>query len=236
MTQKAYLHKKPFVRRKRIIAVVVVLTLLLFYFITTNMGTQTIKQRLLQLAYPVLMRFTKLAGANATVLHNKNNKPPAQPFYNLNIVLNNGKSVSLDAYKGKKVLLVNTASNCGYTGQYEELQQLWEQHKEELVIIGFPANDFKEQEKDEDEAIAQFCKINYGVQFPLAKKSSVVKGPQQNSVFAWLSSPQQNGWNDHAPDWKFSKYLINEQGVLTHYFGPSITPLGKEVQEALQQQ
>ena len=233
MSQKAYLPKTHVARRRVAIALIVFLTLALLLFITTNMGTQTLRQRVLQLAYPVLMRFTKMAGANAAVLHNKSSKPPAQPVYKLNIVLNNGKTTSLAQYKGKKILLVNTASNCGYTGQYEELQQLWEKHKEDLIIIGFPANDFKEQEQGSDTDIAQFCKLNYGVQFPLAKKSSVVKGTDQNRVFAWLSNPDQNGWNDHAPDWNFSKYLINEQGVLTHYFGPSITPLGKEVQEAL---
>lgn len=232
MSQKAYLRTKFFIQPGTI-ALVVFLTLVIFYFMATNMATQTFKQKLLKTVYPVLMRFTKMAGANALVLHNKNNEPPAQPVYNLNIVLNNGQTTSLEQYKGKKILLVNTASDCGYTGQYEELQQLWEKRKEDLVIIGFPANDFKEQEQGSDTDIAQFCKINYGVQFPLARKSSVVKGADQNSVFAWLSSPQQNGWNDHAPDWNFSKYLIDEQGMLTHYFGPSITPLGKEVQEAL---
>ncbi len=234
MSQKAYRHKTHVAQKRGAIALVVFLTLALLFFINTNMGTQTLKQRVLQLAYPVLMRFTKLAGANALVLHNKSSKPPTQPVYNLDIVLNNGKTTSLEQYKGRKILLVNTASDCGYTGQYEALQQLWEKHKEDLVIIGFPANDFKEQEGGSDTDIAQFCKLNYGVQFPLAKKSSVVKGTDQNSVFDWLTDAQKNGWNDHAPDWNFSKYLINEQGMLTHYFGPSITPLGKEVQEALQ--
>lgn len=140
----------------------------------------------------------------------------------------------MQSLQGKKILLVNTASNCGYTGQYSELQQLSEQYADKLAVIGFPANDFKEQEKDGDDAIAQFCQVNFGVQFPLARKSSVVKGLQQNAVFAWLSNKQQNGWNDQAPSWNFSKYLIDESGTLTHYFGPAVSPLSKEVTNALE--
>lgn len=199
------------------------------------MGTQSIKQRFLQMAYPVLMRITRLVGANATVLHNTNNTPPPADVYRLSVTLNNGTPLPLEQFRGRKLLLVNTASNCGYTGQYEELQALWTQHKGKLEIIGFPANDFKEQEQDGDAAIAQFCKINYGVQFPLAQKSQVVKGRGQNPLFNWLSCQSQNGWNEQAPQWNFSKYLIDEQGRLTHYFGPSVSPLDKTVKAAINQ-
>jgi glutathione peroxidase len=129
--------------------------------------------------------------------------------------------------------LVNTASNCGYTNQYEELQQLYEQYNNRLVILGFPSNDFKEQEKGNDDEIARFCKINYGVTFPLMKKSVVIKGAGQNPVFQWLSDAAQNGWNTKTPSWNFSKYLVNESGMLTHYFDPAISPLSKEVLAAI---
>lgn len=211
----------------------IVITALFTSIFFLPMGTQSIKQRLLQLAYPVLMRITKMAGANATVLQNNAGKKPVRPIYQLNLTMSNGKQVPLEQFRGRKLLLVNTASDCGYTGQYEELQQLWTQHKGQLEIIGFPANDFKEQEKGSDAAIEQFCKINYGVQFPLAQKSQVIKGNGQNPVFTWLTQAQQNGWNEQAPQWNFSKYLVNEQGVLTHYFGPSVSPLDKEIQEAI---
>ncbi|WP_231583542.1 glutathione peroxidase [Rufibacter radiotolerans] len=184
--------------------------------------------------YPLIMRLSK-ASAKGRVLTNEKKVAPAQPFYNLNTVLNNGKPLEFSQLKGKKVLLVNTASNCGYTGQYEELQQLHEQKKDSLVIIGFPANDFKEQEKDNDADISQFCQVNYGVTFPLAKKSVVVKNENQNQVYNWLSDARKNGWNEHEPDWNFSKYLLDENGVLTHYFGPAVSPLSPEVQEALKQ-
>jgi glutathione peroxidase len=127
------------------------------------------------------------------------------------------------------VLLVNTASNCGFTNQYDDLQKLHEQFPNELVILGFPANDFKEQEKGNDEEIAQFCKINFGVTFQLMKKSSVVKAPDQNEVFRWLTDSTKNGWNSKQPSWNFSKYLINEEGVLINYFDPSVSPLSEEV-------
>ena len=102
-----------------------------------------------------------------------------------------------------------------------------------MVIIGFPANDFKEQEKGNDDDIASFCKLNFGVSFPLASKSVVVKTAQQNPVFNWLTHAAQNGWNEQAPSWNFSKYLVNEEGVLTHYFDPAIDPMSDAVTKAI---
>ena len=113
------------------------------------------------------------------------------------------------------------------------MQQLHEQHKNKIAIVGFPANDFKEQEKSNDSEIANFCQVNFGVTFPLSKKSSVVKGREQNPVYQWLTQKEKNGWNTHEPDWNFSKYLIDEKGVLTHYFGPAVSPLSPEVEKAL---
>ena len=130
-------------------------------------------------------------------------------------------------------MLVNTASACGYTNQYEDLQKLSEKYKDQLVVIGFPANDFKEQEKGSDEEIAEFCKVNFGVTFPLMKKSVVKKTEDQNEVYQWLTDPAKNGWNEQEPSWNFSKYLVNEKGALTNYFDPSIEPLSKEVEEAI---
>lgn len=138
--------------------------------------------------------------------------------------------------KGKKVLIVNTASNCGYTHQYAELQELYRSHSDTLTIIGFPSNNFREQEKGSDEEIATFCQVNYGVTFPLAKKSDVLKGEGQNKVFEWLTNKQLNGWNEQEPSWNFSKYLINEQGLLTHYFDPAVSPLSTEVRQAVNDQ
>jgi len=183
--------------------------------------------------YPVWMKFTQLSGKNMNTFNNKTNIKPVVPFHSLSATLNFSAKLSFGDLKGKKVLLVNTASNCGYTDQYADLQKLYEQYKDELVIIAFPSNDFKEQEKGSDEEIASFCQVNYGVTFPLAKKSTVIKSAEQNEAFQWLSDKAKNGWNDEQPSWNFSKYLVNEEGVLTHYFDPSISPLSSEVIEAI---
>lgn len=154
-------------------------------------------------------------------------------LYNLSVHLNDGSELRLEKLQGKKILLVNTASNCGYTGQYDELQKLYKQFEGSLVVIAFPANDFKEQEKGDDAQIAEFCRVNYGVTFPLAKKSTVVRSPGQNEIFRWLSSPELNGWNDQEPTWNFSKYLVDEHGTLVKYFDPGVSPLSKEVVQAV---
>ena len=155
------------------------------------------------------------------------------PFYSLSVQLSNGKEFSFEALRGKKVLLVNTASDCGYTSQYLELQKLYQHSKEELEIIAFPANDFKEQEKGTDEEIAKFCTDNFSIRFLLAKKTRVIKGAQQNPVFQWLTKKENNGWNDQPPSWNFSKYLVNEEGVLTHYFDPGVSPVSEEMISAV---
>jgi glutathione peroxidase len=191
-----------------------------------------IRQRILKVLYPLIRKLSKLSD-KGTVLNNKEKITPKSSFYQLKMLKSNGELLDFSSLKNKKVLLVNTASDCGFTGQFDELQKLHETNDDKLMIIGFPANDFKEQERHNDEEISQFCRVNYGVSFPLAKKSIVVKGLDQNPIYTWLTSAQKNGWNDHQPDWNFSKYLINENGVLTHYFGPSISPLSKDVLEAL---
>ncbi len=194
----------------------------------------SLRQTILKLFYPLLMRFNKFTGRRNEVLNNQQSVKPKESIYNYSIELNNGRRINLAKLKGKKMLLVNTASDCGYTQQYEQLQELYKMQQDHLVIIGFPANDFKQQEKGSDEEIAQFCKINYGVSFPLAKKSSVITGPFQNKIFRWLSRAEQNGWCNHAPSWNFSKYLVNEEGILTHYFDPALSPLSEEVLKALE--
>ena len=192
----------------------------------------TLRQRILKRLYPLFVFYKKIKGENKS-LHKKEITSPVS-FYSLSAPLNNGTELKFEALKGRKVLIVNTASDCGYTNQYAELQKLYEHTKNDLLIIGFPANDFKEQEKGSDEEIARFCQLNFGVSFPLAKKSSVIKGQEQNKVFEWLTSPQLNGWNEQQPSWNFSKYLIDEDGNLTHYFDPAASPLSEEVMKAVE--
>lgn len=164
---------------------------------------------------------------------NLTNKKPVTILYEINAILNNGELLSMSVLKGKKILLVNTASDCGFTGQYAELETLHQQMKNNLIILGFPANDFKEQETGTDADIAAFCALNYGVSFSIMKKTSVIKNSAQNEVFKWLTDANKNGWNNQQPVWNFCKYLVNEDGVLTHYFEPSVSPLGKEVLNAI---
>ena len=194
-----------------------------------------VRQTILSWFYPFFIWLSKLTSRRSTVIKNENQIPPAESIYPLSIQLNNGQSLPLEAFKGKKLLLVNTASDCGYTRQYSELQNLYEKHKDHLLVIGFPANDFKEQEKGDDETIAEFCKINFGVTFPLAKKSSVIKSENQNNIFSWLSDKSRNGWLNKQPSWNFSKYLLNEEGMLTHYFDPAVSPEDPEVLQAVHQ-
>ena len=192
----------------------------------------TLRQKVLKAIYPAWMWYAKLRGKNVTALSNKQKQPPVS-FYSLKGILNNGDTLDFASLKGKKVMLVNTASDCGYTEQYEALQKIYEENKEKLAVIGFPANDFKEQEKGTDEEIAQFCKLNFGVTFPLMKKSVVKKVAEQNEVFKWLTDSAKNGWNNKPPSWNFAKYIVNEEGVLTNYFGSSVSPAGKEVKKAI---
>ena len=189
----------------------------------------SIRQSFLKAIYPVLMFYNKLVRKRFKVLKNERKVQPFQSFYNLSVQLNNGKELKFDSLKGKKILLVNTASDCGYTGQYDDLQKLYQDYSDRLMVIGFPANDFKHQEKGNDEEIAQFCKLNFGVTFPLAKKSPVIKGEDQQEVFRWLTDKTRNGWNNKQPSWNFSKYLVDEKGILTSYFDPAVSPLSEEV-------
>lgn len=166
------------------------------------------------------------------ILRNKSEARPVIPFYSLFIQLNNGQLLSFQTLRGKKVMLVNTASDCGYTAQYAELQALYEKAGGNLEIIAFPANDFREQEKRSDEEIENFCRQYFSIRFRLAKKSSVVKSENQNTIFKWLSSKDQNGWNDQQPTWNFCKYLVDERGFLTHFFDQGVPPLDEEVTKA----
>jgi len=164
---------------------------------------------------------------------NENEIKPPMPFYSLKAIANNGSIVDFNEFKNKKVLLVNTASACGYTPQYDDLQKLHKHYKNKLEVIGFPSNDFGEQEKASDEEIANFCKINFGVTFPLMKKSHVIKSAEQNEVFKWLTDKNKNGWNEQQPEWNFCKYLIDENGALLNYFSAGVQPFDKEIIEVL---
>jgi glutathione peroxidase len=197
-----------------------------------NSKEMTYRQKVLKAVYPVFSWWTRMTGKK-TVKRSEVKRTAPVSFYSLKGTLNNGEHFDFVGTKGKKILLVNTATDCGYTGQLEDLQKLYEENKDRLLVIAFPANDFKHQEKGTDEEIARFCKLNYGVSFPLMKKSVVIKTEDQNEVFQWLTDSSKNGWNNKPPSWNFSKYLVNETGQLVNYFGPTVEPLAKEILEEI---
>ena len=187
----------------------------------------TIRQRFLKLVYPLWMLYGKALGRNNLVLHG--DTTPLVNFYDLQSTLINGEKFDFNQLRGKKVLIVNTASDCGYTNQYDGLEELYKKYAGKLVVLGFPSNDFKGQEKRNDKEIAEFCRVNFGVSFPLMQKSAVSRGGDQHPVYQWLTDPAKNGWNKKQPSWNFSKYLVDEQGRLVNYFGSSIAPFDKAI-------
>lgn len=191
------------------------------------------RQSILKTLYPVIMWSSK-SSAKKQILVNKDNAQPVVSFYTLSCKDINGNDFNFSKYKGKKVFIVNTASDCGFTAQYDALEKLSLKYQDKLVVVGFPANDFKEQEKLGDENIAAFCKKNYGVTFPLMAKSIVIKKNHQNEIHKWLSDMTMNGWCHQEPAWNFCKYLIDENGILTHYFPMTIDPLSAEVIAAIE--
>lgn len=139
------------------------------------------------------------------------------------------KSFDLSTLKGKKVMIVNTASKCGYTPQYEELETLYKKYKDQnFVIVGFPANNFLGQEPGSNKEIASFCQKNYGVTFPMMAKISV-KGKDIDPLYKYLTIKSLNGLEDNSVKWNFQKYLINEEGFLEKIIYTSTSPLDEEV-------
>ena len=149
-------------------------------------------------------------------------------FYSFKVKSLEGEEIDFSKYKGKKVLIVNTASKCGFTPQYEELQKLHIQHGDKVTVLGFPCNQFGGQEPGTSAQIGEFCKKNYGVSFQLFEKVDV-KGDHQHPLYKWLTTKSLNGWNDKAPGWNFCKYLINEKGELVDFYGSTVSPTGKKI-------
>jgi len=143
-----------------------------------------------------------------------------------------GGTINFKQFKGKKILVVNTASKCGYTPQYEDLQKLYTQYSDKLVIVGFPANNFGGQEPGTNTEIKEFCKKNYGVTFPMAAKVSV-KGDDIAPIFKWLTHKDENGVLDAEIKWNFTKFLLDENGVLITKFDSKVKPMSEEITKFL---
>lgn len=150
-------------------------------------------------------------------------------FYDFSVKDINGDEFPLSQLKGKKVLVVNVASKCGFTKQYKGLQELYETYGgDDFEIIGFPANNFAKQEPGSNEEIAAFCQANYGVSFTMMSKISV-KGKDQHPLYKWLTTQKENGVADSKVSWNFQKYMIDEEGNLVGHFSPQTKPKDKKL-------
>jgi glutathione peroxidase len=161
-------------------------------------------------------------GSFVTQLFSRGPKTP-DSIYDFTIESLNGEPIDFSRYRGKKLLIVNTASKCGYTPQYEDLQKLHELYGDKVTVLGFPANNFLWQEPGSNNEIAMFCQKNYGVTFQMFEKVSV-KGRHRHPLYTWLK--EKSG---HAPSWNFCKYLIDANGNVIGFFGPKVKPTDQEI-------
>lgn len=152
----------------------------------------------------------------------------SKSIHQFKVISLEGGTIDFSAFKGKKILIVNTASECGYTPQYKELQALYEKYKDKLVIVGFPANNFGGQEPGTNSEIKSFCTKNYGVTFPMAAKISVT-GDDIAPIYKWLTNKEQNGVLDAVIQWNFNKFLLDENGKMINYFPSRIAPMSEEI-------
>lgn len=157
---------------------------------------------------------------------------PVVSVYDIKIKGLDGNEIDLSEFKGKKILIVNVASRCGYTPQYKELQELYDEYAENLVIIGVPCNQFGGQEPGNSEEIAAFCSTTYNVTFPLTEKVKV-KGKDQHALYAWLTQKSKNGSTDSSVKWNFQKYLLDEEGRLIGVFSSNVKPFDSKIITAL---
>jgi len=157
---------------------------------------------------------------------------PKAAIYNIAINDIKGNPIDLGKYKGKKILFVNVASECGFTGQYQGLQELYDAHKEQLMIIGVPCNQFGGQEPGEASEIQSFCQVNYGVTFLITEKVAV-KGAEQHPLYQWLTQKEKNGKSNSTVKWNFQKYLIDEKGQFMDYFYSLTKPMSSKIAKLL---
>jgi glutathione peroxidase len=179
----------------------------------------------------LLLAFTA-CGQTKNVQNNENSSSmntPKESIHQFTVTDIDGKSFDFKSLKGKKIMVVNTASKCGLTPQYEKLEALYQKYKNSnFVIVGFPANDFMGQEPGTNEEIATFCKKNYGVSFSMMEKISV-KGSDIHPVYQFLTEKSKNGLEDNSVQWNFQKYLIDENGYLVKVISPRTSPDDQEI-------
>ncbi len=184
-------------------------------------------RKILLLVYSMVMLWSCQNNAQEKKVTTTNQKKitmKKETIYQYKVKDINGKDFDFSALKGKKILIVNTASECGLTPQYNDLESIYEKYTElNFIIVGFPANNFGAQEPGTNKQIAEFCKLNYGVTFPMMSKISV-KGDDMHEVYQFLTQKSKNGLQDSEVEWNFQKYLINEQGELVKVLSPRVLP------------
>jgi len=181
--------------------------------------------------HPLMMAMALLA---AGCMAQQSEEVPVKNFYDIEANTITGEPVKMEAYKGKVLLIVNTASKCGFTGQYDGLQNLYEKYGDQgFVILGFPSNDFLSQEPGTNDEIASFCKLNYGVTFPMFQKI-VVKGKGQHPLYAYLTSEQTDPEFAGKISWNFNKFLISSDGKIVNRFGSRTAPDDPELIAAIE--
>ncbi len=161
-------------------------------------------------------------------IFSKGSAQPQTSIYDLEYTSIEGETVSLKSFAGKYILFVNVASECGFTPQYEGLETLSEQYKDQLVVIGFPCDQFGGQEPGGSEEIQSFCKLRYGVNFPLSEKVEV-KGKKQHAIFKWLTDKSINGKSSSSVKWNFQKYLVDPEGHFVEYYYSVTKPLSEKI-------
>ena len=166
--------------------------------------------------------------------HKKTKAMDTQSIYQFKAQDLSGKTFDFSSLKGKKVLIVNTASKCGFTPQYEQLEAIYKEYKDKgFTVIGFPANNFNSQEPGTNEEIETFCKLNYGVTFPMMDKISV-KGADMSPIYQFLTQKEKNGVKDSEVKWNFQKYLVDEKGNLVDFYLSAVTPMDTKIVKNLQ--
>jgi len=169
---------------------------------------------------------------NKMPMQNSTPTQATKTIYDFKVAGLSGDTIDFAAFKGKKILIVNTASKCGFTKQYKELQELYEKYKDRLVIVGFPENNFLYQEPGTNSEIREFCTKNYGVTFPMAAKIDV-KGKDIAPIYKWLTNKSENGVMDAKITWNFNKFLLDEKGNLITKFDSKVTPMSDEITSKL---
>lgn len=165
-------------------------------------------------------------------LGNAQTVAPNESLYDIKVEGIEGKQLNLNQYKGKKILFVNVASKCGFTNQYDGLQELYSNYKDKLVVIGLPCNQFGGQEPGQESEIQSFCKLNYGVEFPMTEKIDV-KGDNQHAIYQWLTQKEKNGKMNSSVKWNFQKYLVDEEGRLIDVFYSITKPMSTKITKYL---